>query len=130
MKPVAGAYERSQVAEVMRITTPDERPMTTSSVPEPSLFHPRRGALGALPAHASFGMVPGAMYSPYEHNSYDENQRLRRELNAQKKRCRQLEVELSKPPKSRVQTLKGMRCALLGRAAPAFGSHKHTPTRR
>jgi len=38
---------------------------------------------------------------------YDENQRLRRELNGMKKRCRQLETELARPLKSRIADMKG-----------------------
>ena len=94
------AGDPSHIGAVFGTVSPG-RSLETASLPVPATG---RSSSASERWSEQTGPVGAGSFS-----AYDENQRLRRELNNLKKRCRDLEVELSRPTKSRAQAMKGRR---------------------
>jgi hypothetical protein len=94
------AGDPSHIGAVLGTVSPG-RNLETASLPAPATG---RSSSASERWTEQTGPVGAGSFS-----AYDENQRLRRELSNMKKRCRDLEVELSRPTKSRAQAMKGRR---------------------
>ena len=92
------AGDPSHIGAVFGTVSPG-RSLETASLPVPATG---RSSSASERWSEQTGPVGAGSFS-----AYDENQRLRRELSNMKKRCRDLEVELSRPTKSRAQAMKG-----------------------